>query len=270
MPVDGRLLRKLEAFKQRLEKTIEAHRQTEARRGPRSSLLYDPREVDPLLQRWSALYTELTTADAELADVPVPSLTKPSSDFASAFDGRGGYLSDDIARLQRDIDEAWLLVTHPSKQLGQVSIDREGIFLAGQPFDAMLAVSSIIRGATKSIFVIDAYIDEQTLDLLTLKDPAVTAQILTSTKGLKPAHVVHAKAFVGQYGATLEIRTGSTFHDRFLIIDDAEFFHFGTSINRFTGVKNTFMFSRIEEPSVVSDLRKACSAGWAAATIVPL
>lgn len=111
MPLDGRLLRKLQVFRERLDKTIVDHRAAEQKRGPRSSLVYDPLEIDPLLQRWTILRSELSTADPELADVPAPPLLDPST-YSTAYEGRGGYTNEAIARLQRDVEEAWTLATH--------------------------------------------------------------------------------------------------------------------------------------------------------------
>lgn len=60
----------------------------------------------------------------------------------------------------------------------------------------MLAVASLIREAKSSIVLIDAYVGERTLDLLTMRDPGVTVQVLTSDESIKPAFVAHGKAFV--------------------------------------------------------------------------
>jgi hypothetical protein len=83
--------------------------------------------------------------------------------------------------------------------------------------------------------------------------------------------VVAAKAFNAQFssGPPLELRTSKKLHDRFVVLDDADCYHFGTSIKD-AARKNAFMFSRIEEPDVVATLKKAISGEWAAATIVTL
>lgn len=271
MPVDGQLLRKFQTLRDRLARTFRDHAAVEdarakGRSGSRGSLLMDPLDIDPLFVRWKEIYKELVEADPELADVPAPGTLEKFAN-TTAYDGRGGYAVTTVQRWERDMDEAWTLVTHPSKQLAQVSLDREGIFLAGQPFDAMMAITSIIREAKTSIVLIDGYIGERTLQLLSVKAPDVNAQILTGT--LKPAVLAHAQAFVLQYGKTLEIRTSGAFHDRFVVVDDALFFHFGTSIKD-AAIKNSFMFSRIEEEFVIASLRGAFASAWAAATTIEL
>jgi len=83
----------------------------------------------------------------------------------------------------------------------------------------------------------------------------VSVRILTASKTLPPDIPALAGAFNQQYGqkGALSVRTSNAFHDRFLIIDDTDFYHFGASIKE-AGSRG-FMFSRIEEPSVIDLLR---------------
>jgi hypothetical protein len=178
MPIDGLLLRKFQTLRERFDTVLRDHRETEQKRearGRSSDLLLDSADVDPLFERWKVVYGELCAADPELARVPAPT-PLVLFDNSSAFEGRGGYESSVVRRFRMDMEEAWTLVTHPSKQLSQVTLGAEGIFLAGTPFDAMLAVTSIIRAATKSIVVIDGYISERTLQLLSQKAPTSTSR----------------------------------------------------------------------------------------------
>ena len=57
---------------------------------------------------------------------------------------------------------------------------KQGIFFDGQIFDAYKFVSGLIRKANKSILLIDNYIDETVLDLLTKKKKNVAATIFTN------------------------------------------------------------------------------------------
>ena len=84
----------------------------------------------------------------------------------------------------------------------------------------MLAVASLIREAKSSIVLIDAYVGERTLDLLTMRDPGVTVQVLTSDESIKPAFVAHGKAFV-RSAALWKFAQARRFTYRFIIIDDA-------------------------------------------------
>ena len=224
---------------------------------------FDATDALEWFERWAIIRDQLRASDPDLDDLPVrapPELAK------SEYGTRQYVHRDDLSRLWRDMEDAWDVLNHPSRQVAQVSLDREGIFVAGQPFDAMVAVTSIIRTAATSLVVIDGYISERTLDLLTVKDDTVTVRVLTYKTN--PALVQHAKTFQAQYGG-LELRTSQHFHDRFLIVDDTEHYHFGHSIKD-AAVKNTFMFSRIEEPSVIATLQAAFATQWASATRVQL
>ena len=64
----------------------------------------------------------------------------------------------------------------------------------------------------------------------------------------------------------LSICTSNSFHDWFLMIDDAGLYHFGASLNDL-GTRGS-MFSRIEEPSVIQMLRKQFADAWEHANVV--
>ena len=90
----------------------------------------------------------------------------------------------------------------------------EGIFYDGQIFDAYQFVSDIIKSAKKSIVLIDNYVDESVLTLLSKRECVVTAIIYTSavSKQLK----LDLKRFNAQYPA-IAVKTFTKSHDRFLI-----------------------------------------------------
>lgn len=142
-------------------------------------------------------------------------------------------------------------------------VSREGVFFKGQVFDALILVTQLVASAEKRIVIIDGYISEDVLNIVSSKDPAVEVMILT--KKVEPAVKTAAVAFNSQYGK-LSIRTSQAFHDRFVIIDDTDFYHFGASIKDLG--KRGFMFSRIEEPSVIQGLKSMCNSEWATATVV--
>ncbi|HBX53552.1 MAG: DNA-binding protein [Bacteroidetes bacterium RIFOXYB2_FULL_35_7] len=117
----------------------------------------------------------------------------------------------------------------------------EGIFFDGQIFDAYAFVSKIIKSAKKSIILIDNYIDESVLTLLSKRSKNVTATIYT-TNISKQLHLDLLR-FNAQY-STLEIKTFSKSHDRFLIIDEKIIYHIGASLKDLG--KKWFAFSKIE------------------------
>jgi hypothetical protein len=151
---------------------------------------------------------------------------------------------------------------------GALSVDREGVFAAGQQFDALQAASKILRQATQRIVLIDGYMSHNVLSLLAGKDPSVAVHVLAKAHGVRPDIKPLAEAFNKQFGAggQLEIRTSDAFHDRYIFIDDKDYYHFGASLKDLGG--RGFMFSRIEEPSVIAAVKKQFDDEWSRAPVV--
>jgi hypothetical protein len=119
---------------------------------------------------------------------------------------------------------------------------KQGIFFDGQIFDAYQFVSDLIRTADESVILIDNYIDDTVLTLLTKRKKSVTVKILTKTISKKLA--MDVKKYNSQY-PPVEIKKFKYAHDRFIIIDDREVFHFGASLKDLG--KKWFAFSKLEK-----------------------
>ncbi|MDY0402787.1 ORF6N domain-containing protein [Sulfurovum sp.] len=104
---------------------------------------------------------------------------------------------------------------------------KQHIFYDGQIFDAYLFVSDIIKSAKSSIKLIDNYVDESTLVLFTKREADVTMQIYT--KHISKKLQLDIKKHNAQY-PKIEIEKFDLSHDRFLIIDEKEIYHFGASL----------------------------------------
>lgn len=105
-------------------------------------------------------------------------------------------------------------------------IPQQGIFFDGQIYDAYSFVAELVRKATKRIVLIDNYIDDTVLTLLSKRAAGVEATIYTGkiSKQLQ----LDIDRHNGQY-SPIEVRTFTKAHDRFLIIDD-EVYLIGASI----------------------------------------
>ena len=103
----------------------------------------------------------------------------------------------------------------------------------------------IIRKAKKSIILIDNYIDDSVLMLLSKRKKNVKAVIYTAriTEQLKLDLIKHNS----QYPA-IEIKKFKKAHDRFLMIDNTEIFHIGASLK--DAGKKWFAFSRMDKESL--------------------
>lgn len=104
---------------------------------------------------------------------------------------------------------------------------KQHIFYDGQIFDAYLFVSDIIKSAKSSIKLIDNYIDESTLVLFTKRDKKVDMKIYTKT--ISKQLELDLEKYNAQY-PKIEIEIFDLSHDRFLIIDEKEIYHFGASL----------------------------------------
>lgn len=142
-------------------------------------------------------------------------------------------------------------------------ITTEGIFFSGQYFDALVKVSEILKSASKEIILIDGYINDQFIDIFTIVNSGISIKILTKSKSNTPAVILKTTSFNKQFNSqsiNLEVNENEDFHDRFLILDQNQFFHFGASLKDL-GNKG-FMFSRIEEPFVQKSLLNEFNAKW--------
>jgi len=117
----------------------------------------------------------------------------------------------------------------------------EGVFYDGQIFDAHKFASDIIKSAKKSIMLIDNYVDESVLILLSKRNSKVTATIFTAhfSKQLQ----LDLERYNSQY-PSIDVKLFSKSHDRFLIVDKKTVYHIGASLKDLG--KKWFAFSKIE------------------------
>ena len=116
----------------------------------------------------------------------------------------------------------------------------QGIFYDGQIFDAYVFVSDLIKSAKKSIVLLDNYIDESVLLLLSKRLPKISAKIYT--KNIHQQLQLDLTRHNSQYEA-VSIYESDIFHDRFLIIDDTVYY-IGASLKDLG--KKLFAFSKME------------------------
>jgi len=139
----------------------------------------------------------------------------------------------------------------------QIAESKKGLFLAGQHFDAKRLVSDIFAQAKREIILIDGYVGEDVLNLLTGKRVGVHVKLLTGK--VSAALLTLARDFNRQYKG-LAIRSSNAFHDRFVMIDARGFYHFGASLEHLGN--RTFMFSKIEEPAMIEALQRQWQQVW--------
>ncbi len=125
----------------------------------------------------------------------------------------------------------------------------EGIFFDGQIFDAYKFATDLIRSAKRSLILIDNYVDESVLLMLSKRNPGVSATIYTQK--ITPQLQLDLDKHNDQY-PPINIRTYRNSHDRFLIVDDKEVYHIGASLKDLG--KKMFAFSKLQvDPGLIID-----------------
>lgn len=122
---------------------------------------------------------------------------------------------------------------------------KRGIFFDGQIFDAYKFVSDLIRKGEKSIHLIDNYIDETVLELFTKRKENVIVTIFTSN--ITKVNKLDLQKFNSQYPA-IEVKEFKNSHDRFMIIDNENVYHFGASLKDLG--KKWFAFSKFDKEAL--------------------
>lgn len=119
----------------------------------------------------------------------------------------------------------------------------EGIFYDGQIFDAYVQIVNLIKQAKHTIVLIDNYIDEATLTMLSKRDVNISATIYT--RQLSQQQQLDVQRHNQQY-PPINICTTQRNHDRFLIIDDVVYI-FGASLK--DAGKKLFAYIKMQETS---------------------
>ena len=120
----------------------------------------------------------------------------------------------------------------------------EGIFYDGQIFDAYAFATNLIRSAKQSIVLIDNYVDESVLLMLSKRGEAVGADIYTQS--ISRQLQLDLERHNSQY-PPIGIHTCRRSHDRFLIVDNSVVYHIGASLKDLG--KKMFAFSKMGIPA---------------------
>ena len=120
----------------------------------------------------------------------------------------------------------------------------EGIFYDGQIFDAYAFATNLIRSAKQSIVLIDNYVDESVLLMLSKRGDAVGADIYTQS--ISRQLQLDLERHNSQY-PPIGIHTCRRSHDRFLIVDNSDVYHIGASLKDLG--KKMFAFSKMGIPA---------------------
>ena len=126
---------------------------------------------------------------------------------------------------------------------------KQRIFFDGQIYDAYSLIIDIIKRAEKKIQIIDNYIDDSVLKMLTKKNKNVEVVILTSNKS--NIENLDIQKFNKEY-PILKVAKTNKFHDRFIVIDNKEMYHLGASIKDLG--KKCFGINKIEDKEIIEKI----------------
>ena len=156
---------------------------------------------------------------------------------------KGFSINNRFLSIENQLNEHKLLLAKHSEKIDffvRTSLPPvEGIFYDGQIFDAYVFVSDLVKSAKQRIILIDNYVDESVLLLLSKRASGVSAEIRT---GRMPEQLrLDIQKHNSQYPPVTIVQTHNI-HDRFLIVDDVVY-HIGASLKDLG--KKLFAFSRM-------------------------
>ena len=122
----------------------------------------------------------------------------------------------------------------------------EGVFYDGQIFDAYVQIAGLIKQAKHSIVLVDNYIDETTLTMLSKRDVNISATIYTSQQAQNLRQLQLDIQRHNQQYPPIAVIYCQRNHDRFLIIDDVVYL-FGASLK--DAGKKLFAYIKMQETS---------------------
>ncbi len=163
-------------------------------------------------------------------------------------------INDIESRIDRRLCEHDKILTYHEEKIDffvQTSLPPvQGIFFNGQIFDAYKFANDLIRSANTRIILIDNYVDDTALAMLSKRKNNVSATIFTSH--ISEQLQLDLEKHNSQY-QPIEIKQFKQSHDRFIIIDDAIYL-IGASLKDLG--KKWFGFSLLQSISVDELLEK--------------
>ena len=156
-----------------------------------------------------------------------------SINIMNAFVIMRHFLKENGQVFERLTSVEYRLIEHDKKfdivfdKLQEKQIENQRIFFDGQIYDAYSLIIDIIKKSNYKITIIDNYVDDSILEILSKKKDNVEVVILTSNKS--NIKNIDIQKFNKQY-PTLKVAKTDKFHDRFIILDEKEMYHLGASI----------------------------------------
>jgi len=177
--------------------------------------------------------------------------------IVEAFVEMRKFISSNGQIFERLTNVEYKLLEHDKKfdkifnEFGQEENIKQRIFFNGQIWDSYSLIIDIIKRANSKILVIDNYIDDSILKMLTKKKSNIEVIILTSYKS--NIQNLDIQKFNQEY-PILKVAKTNKFHDRFIVIDNNEMYHLGASIKDLG--KKCFGINKIEDTQIIERILK--------------
>ena len=174
------------------------------------------------------------------------------------FIARNGQVFERLTNVEYKILEQNKMLTEHEKKFEKVFDElqknekielKQSIFFDGQIYDAYSLIIDIIKKAKQKILIIDNYIDDSILKMLSKKNKEVEVVILTTQNS--NIRKLDIQKFNKQY-PVLKLAYTNKFHDRFIVIDNKELYHIGASLKDLG--KKCFAISRIEDNEYIKKI----------------
>ena len=174
------------------------------------------------------------------------------------FIAKNGQVFERLTNIEYKILEQNKMLTEHEKKFEKVFDElqknekiefKQSIFFDGQIYDAYSLIIDIIKRANQKILIIDNYIDDSILKMLSKKNKEVEVVILTTQNS--NIRKLDIQKFNKQY-PVLKLAYTNKFHDRFIVIDNKELYHIGASLKDLG--KKCFAISRIEDNEYIKKI----------------
>ena len=178
---------------------------------------------------------------------------KVSINIVNAFIEMRKFISTNAQVFERLTNVEYKLLEHDKKfdevfdSLQKEENFKQKVFFQGQIYDAYSLIIDIIKKAKNKITIIDNYVDDSILKMLSKKNKNVEVVIFTSNKSNISS--LDIQKFNQEY-PILKISRTNKFHDRFILIDNKELYHCGASIKDLG--KKCFAINRIEDKEIIN------------------
>lgn len=172
---------------------------------------------------------------------------------------------DDKEKLRASLNDIGWNITDDGILETQDALLSERFFPFGTQFDAYQTIKAIFSRAQSSLYIIDGYVGGVLFPTLGSINIIPHIRVITSTR-VTPDFYHEAHLFRTQYNTVnLEIRAANDFHDRFVVVDQREYYHIGASIK--DAGKKAFLISRLEDQPVIALVYQHINDTWNRAAI---